>query len=77
MLFYISSWTIYIQKIQRRQSKYSNEIQKNKSKYSYIAVSRIVSNSKVNQINNLLNKSKYSYIAVSITAVSIIILNLY
>ena len=31
----------------------------NKSKkMSYIAVSRIVSNSKVNQINNLLNESK-------------------
>ena len=62
---YICSWTIYIQKIQE-ESKYSNDIQIRNLKYSYIAVSRIISNSIVDQINNLPNKSKHSYIAVSI-----------
>ena len=47
--------TIYIQKIQEK-SFYSNNNQVNNSKYFYIAVSRIISNSNVNQIN-LLNKS--------------------
>ena len=70
--FFLHRFVLYIheQYIFRKNTKRASIVMKfkiNKSKkMSYIAVSRIVSNSKVNQINNLLNESKQSYIAVSI-----------
>lgn len=33
--------------------------------YSFIAVRRVISNSKVNQFHNLLNRSIYSYIHIA------------